>query len=284
MGFLQKLQRLHRQSQVCHLDHCGTLHPTLEYNCLGPLQAERCPAASKGTALSGNNFRDSTPGTVQSLLHTLKMKYNSLSNAGSTTDSRFCTGSAAGWSTSTSSDSAKTQTPGQEEHSVYTRSTPTILSCLTPSFPAPQETGTGTIFRLPSPQQLHSSHSGTSLAAASTPCSQLPQHHAHEPTSLSIFLIILTIFYIFFFTFVQMVSRANEGTCYSGEKSTVTLEHSFCSTQKERGKDRASNHKNALESPMLQQLHLAQHQLWLHKPPWPANTETVPVRMRIDFV
>ena len=37
--------------------------------------------------------------------------------------------------------------------------------------------------------------------------------------------------------------RAHAG--YSGEKSVVTLEHSFCSTQKERGKDRASNHKNA---------------------------------------
>ena len=39
------------------------------------------------------------------------------------------------WLTSTSSAPANTQTPRQEEHSVYTRSTPVILSRLTQSFP-----------------------------------------------------------------------------------------------------------------------------------------------------
>ena len=71
-----------------------------------------------------------TPDSVQSLL-------DSLNNAGSTTDSRCCTGPAAGWSTSISPAYANTQIPEPKVHHFYTRSTPVILSRLTHSFPVP---------------------------------------------------------------------------------------------------------------------------------------------------
>ena len=60
------------------------------------------------------------------LTHTQKFwNGTALNTAGSTTNSRCCTGSAVGWSTLSTSHM---QTPGQEEHNIYTRSSPIILS------------------------------------------------------------------------------------------------------------------------------------------------------------
>ena len=45
-------QRLHHKGQVCHLCQCGMPYTGVYINCLGPLQAERHPAALKGTVSS----------------------------------------------------------------------------------------------------------------------------------------------------------------------------------------------------------------------------------------
>ena len=117
-----------------------------------------------------------TPGTVQNCSSTA-WSGTALNNAGSTTDSRCCTGSTLGWSILTSPASATTQISGQEEPSDYIRSIPAKLSYLPPSFPTLLVLEIGTISQPQPPRQLHSTGSpfGTSLAAvASTTCSQLP--------------------------------------------------------------------------------------------------------------